>query len=148
MTTKITAPMLSANENDDFRSAIQALGRTVMPAMMAYPKSDTHINFDPTRYYYSDLMYDAIRMANMRDGEYMWLILTPSGTHNFLDRDEAVRMMGAVSGMTMLRVRCTNPTQEYLPRTWKIDVEAAPTSAALRLRSHDDMAHVLNSWND
>lgn len=116
---RITAAQFVANRNDEVRDALNKLGRMVLPCV------------DTSTFYLTDLMHDAMRMAEMADGAELYIYVTECGTHCFTECDNATarhNLMG-IRLCAALKVTCTNPKQKYLPRTWRIAHIALPNAA-------------------
>lgn len=107
---RITSAQFVAERNDEVRDALNKLGRMVLPCV------------DTSGFYLTDLMHDAMCMAEMADGSSLYIYVTECGTHNFAERDNPTardNLMG-IRLRAALKVTCTNPKQKYLPRTWRI----------------------------
>lgn len=111
-TCTLTVKDFVSDASDDFRTALNFIGRQVL----------TCKHIDPAYFYTTDLVYDALTLANMADGQRVWIIVTDMGTHLFHNSEEAREYLSAHGGdaRTLIKIQCTCPTQEYLPRTWRV----------------------------
>lgn len=118
---RITSAQFVADRNDEVRDALNKLGRAVLPCV------------DTSTFYLTDLMHDAMNMANMADGQDLYIYVTECGTHCFADRSLARDSLMGIRLCAALKITCTNPKQKYLPRTWRIahiDLPNTETAAA------------------
>ena len=121
MTTKRSLPRITgkqfvAERNDEVRDALNKLGRMVLPCV------------DTSTFYLTDLMHDAMRMAEMADGTHLYIYVTECGTHCLADRSVADHALYGIRLCAALKVTCTNPKQKYLARTWRIAHIALPNT--------------------
>ena len=105
---RITAAQFSADRNDEVRNALNKLGRVILPCV------------DTSTFYITDLMYDALKMADMADGAKAYVFVTECGTHFFTDPVVASHTLANIGLRASFEITCTNPKQHYLHRTWAI----------------------------
>jgi len=105
---RITAAQFAADRNDEVRTALNQLGRVILPCV------------DTSTFYLTDLMYDAIKMADMADGATAYVYVTECGTHFFADPVAASHVLANIGLRASFKITCTCPKQVYLPRTWAI----------------------------
>jgi hypothetical protein len=105
---RVTPKQFVAERNDEVRNALTLIGRHVLPCV------------DPKDFYYSDLMHDAMHMADMTDEQTSYLFVTECGTHMYAAFDHVVSAIRTVRCRGLFKITCTAPKRRYLDRTWRI----------------------------
>jgi hypothetical protein len=100
---RLTSAQFVSNRNDEVRSALNSLARLVLP------------HADLADFYVTDLVHDAIAMANMADGEIYYLIVTDCGTHLFTPERFAPNEM---TYRAKFKITCLKHRADYIPRRW------------------------------
>lgn len=111
---RITPKQFVAERNDEVRNALTIIGRHVLPCV------------SPADFYYSDLMHDAMRMAEMADEETLYLFVTDCGTHMFTSLASVSAHARSIRCRGVFKITCTNPKRRYIDRTWRITETTAP----------------------
>lgn len=104
---RITPKQFVAERNDEMRSALIFLGRKVLP------------HLDVQHSYITDLVHDALHLAEMNDGDTVYLHLTDVGTHLSADLATLRDLTQNIAApRAVLKITCTKPQTKYLTRHW------------------------------